>query len=73
MGDVDIEPRDRILDLEKADYLQLFVPRQGLVRYSLHNNASTLYDLPIVSEDADNSMLEIWCKVFLIRDLSSNL
>jgi len=68
-----VEVDSRIMDLEKAEYLQLLVPRHSLARYDVKNNISGLYGVPIQQhEDNENSMLEIWCKVFLVRELNSS-
>jgi hypothetical protein len=65
--------RKRTLDLEKADYIQLFVPSK-MARYNIRNSTEDLHDLPLLTEEGDeNSMLEIWCKVFLIRELTSTI
>jgi len=57
-------------NLENAEYLQLLVPRSTLARYNVNNNLSGMYGIPFESEGEDNSMLEIWCKVFMIKELS---
>jgi len=63
----------RALDLEKADYLQLFVPRESIAKYNSNNTLSDLYGLPLkTSDEGESTILEIWCKVFLVRELSSN-
>ena len=58
------------LDVEQADYLQLFVPRSSIGRYNLNSNITDQYGFSIQSnESSDTAMLEIWCKVFSIREL----
>lgn len=57
-------------NLESAEFLQLLVPRSTLARYNVNNNLSGMYGIPFDNEGEDNSMLEIWCKVFMIRELN---
>ena len=58
-------------NLESAEYLQLLIPRSTLTRYNVKNNLSGIYGgVSFDNEKDDNSMLEIWCKVFMIRELS---
>jgi len=56
-------------NLENAEYLQLLVPRSTLARYNVNNNLSGMYGIPFENEAENNSMLEVWCKVFMIREL----
>ncbi len=58
-------------NLESAEFLQLLVPRSTLTRYNVKNNLSGVYGgVSFDNEKDDNSMLEIWCKVFMIRELN---
>lgn len=59
------------LDLEKADFLQLIVPRKSVTRLNIKNNISGVYEVPEPSSDETNSVLEVWCKVFYVRELGS--
>jgi len=58
------------LDLEKADYLQLLVPRHSISRYDVNGNLSGLYGIPDPTNGDPNAVLEVWCKVFYVRELS---
>lgn len=62
----------RDLNLEKAEYLQLFVPKSRVASVDVRNPTYS-YDTLVPTDDNDNSMLEIWCKVFFVRELNSAL
>ena len=62
----------RDLNLEKAEYLQLFVPKNRVAHFDVLNPTFS-YDTLVPTDENDTSMLEIWCKVFLVRELNSAL
>jgi len=56
----------------KSQYLQLFVPRSSLGQYNIEGGDSR-FNSPSFNENGDeSSILELWCKVFFVRELSSN-
>jgi hypothetical protein len=62
----------RSSNIGKSQYLQLFVPRSSLGQYNL-GRAESQFNSPTYNENGDeSSILELWCKVFFVRELSSN-
>jgi len=69
-GSLDEEPRKG--NVEKSEFIQLFVPKNSLKRFNLWD-LKNRYTQVIQNENSDdNSIVELWCKVFLVRELSSN-
>jgi len=61
------------LALEKAEYLQLLVPKGTIMRANINKQMSDIYGQPIYTEDqSDDTMLEIWCKVFSVREIGAS-
>jgi hypothetical protein len=62
--------KNNTLDLEKADYLQLLVPKGTIVRSNANHRLTDIYGQDIYTDSqSDDTMLEIWCKVFLVREI----
>jgi hypothetical protein len=60
--------------LDKADYVQLFIPRRSLNQISLTQNSSDLSFRPpsIYEPEQENALLEVWCKVFAVREITAS-
>jgi len=59
-------------NIETAQYLQLILPRHS-IQLSFKNENGSDYTGPAVNEDGDGTLLELWCKVFYVRELASNI
>lgn len=63
-------PRTKTLDLEKADFIQLLVPKYSVGRMGVTENTSEIENLPVQHiPEEDNTLVEIWCKIYAVRDL----
>jgi len=64
--------RTNELDLENAEYLQLLVPKSTITRHDTKHIITDIYGIPIGSENrSDEGLLEIWVKVFHMREIHS--
>ena len=64
----------KTLDLEKAEYIQLLLPKQSIGRLGITENSSEINNLPTFQEaEEQNSVIEVWCKVFAVRDFAASL
>lgn len=65
--------RSKTLDLEKAEYVQLILPKQSISRLSVSEYSSELNNIPAYSEksEEENTLIEVWCKIFAIRDVAA--
>lgn len=69
-----LDTRTRQLDLEKAEYLQLLVPKYtvGKLNVAEHSNEiRTAHDCG--PYENDNGLVEVWCKVLARRNTAITL
>jgi hypothetical protein len=59
-------------DLKNNEFLQLIVPRHSLKNLNLRDFVHTFSNMIQDGNNDENSMLELWVKVFYVRELSSN-
>jgi len=66
-------PRSRTLDIEKAEYVQLLLPKHSIGRMGITDNSSEIENLPFYQKaEEDNSLIEVWCKIFAVRDIGAS-
>ena len=56
--------------IKDSEYIQLLLPKSSLHLAYLTGNQSDFHS-PALQENDDGSMLEVWCKVFYVRELAS--
>lgn len=63
--------RRKTLDVEKVEYVQLLLPKYSIGQVGLMDKSNGT-DLPVYNtfDNQDNSFVEVWCKIFAIRDLA---
>jgi len=63
--------RRKTLDLEKAEYVQLLLPKYSIGQVNLMDSSNGT-NLPAYQKfDDESSLIEVWCKIFAVRDLSN--
>jgi hypothetical protein len=62
----------KTLDLEKADFVQLLVPKNMIGRYGI-NEISSETGIPIIPDVEDKTLIEVWAKIYAVRDLALSL
>ena len=59
--------------VKDAEWLQLFIPKNNVSLASLKGHSDVIISSPEDGQNDDNAILEIWCKVFYVRELPSNI
>jgi len=62
----------KTLDLEKADYVQILLPKNMIGRYGVTENSSET-GIPIIPDVEDKTLIEVWAKIYAVRDLALSL
>jgi len=61
----------KTLDVEKAEYVQLLLPKYSIGQVNMMDNSNGT-NLPTYQKfDEESSLVEVWCKIFAIRDLAN--
>lgn len=68
MGGYSHKPRP--LNLEKAEYVQLLIPRNSISRLSLSGNSSEVDRSAGYNNSQGDSVVQVWCKIFAVKGLS---
>lgn len=63
----------KVLNLNKAEYIQLLIPRLSIGRLGVAGNSSEFDQSAVFGAEDDNGMVEVWCKIFAINGLSRAL
>jgi len=64
--------RRKTLDLDKAEYVQLLLPKYSIGKVDMIDSSNGTNNLPAYQKfDEDGSLIEVWCKIFAVRDLSN--
>ena len=63
--------RNTSITLEKAEWLQLFVPKSNVQSAKLRGKENLGVSGDVECDKEDSSLLELWCKVFYARDVPS--
>jgi hypothetical protein len=56
--------------IKDSEYIQFLLPKSSLHLAYLNENHSEFH-APAISENDDGTLLEVWCKVFYVRELAS--
>jgi hypothetical protein len=67
-----VEDEKSMQDLKNNEFLQLIVPRHSLKNLNLRDFVHTFSNMIENGNSDENSMLELWVKVFYVRELSAN-
>jgi len=61
--------------LLESEYLQFYIPKTQITGiYKNQSNGDLIMAHPEINTQSDeNVMLEVWCKVFHVRELSTNI
>lgn len=60
-------PASEIMD---SEFIQFLLPKNNLHFAYLNENHSEFH-APVISQDDEGTMYEVWCKVFYVRELNS--
>jgi hypothetical protein len=72
----DLIKKPSILDSQKVldtEYLQFYIPKRQVTGIYKNKTSNELIISPEVNTADENVMLEVWCKVFHVRELSATL
>jgi hypothetical protein len=71
--EIDNEGTIYVPNIEAAQYLQLILPKNS-IRLAIRNENGSDFSAPVIAnEEGDGALLELWCKVYYVRELASNI
>jgi hypothetical protein len=66
------DPNTRIINFDKAEYLQLLVPKNGVRRVNGNLDIIENFEHHMhKNEEKENSILDLWCKVFRKKEVDT--
>jgi len=68
-------PRNKALNLETAEYIQLIIPKSSISQYRVPEVNNGTLESPILQNDVnddDGSFYEVWVKPFAFREINSD-
>lgn len=59
--------------VKDAEWLQLFIPKNNVSVARMRDQGDLIISPSHEEQSDDNAILEIWCKVFYVREVPSNV